>query len=94
MAEWLRRVSVWEQDGTSQVVRPELVEADGFRWFELTCGGEQAGAVLDAIGEHCPGLTEPMLRDLLTPDERPQGEKYDGNIQLASSFSVTAWRPE
>lgn len=95
MAEWLRRASVWEQDGTSQVVAPEaLAEADGFRWFELTCGGERAGDVLNAIGEQCPGLTEPMLRDLLTPDERPQGEKYDGGIQLASSFSVIAWRPE
>jgi hypothetical protein len=83
------------QDGTSQVVPlAKLAEADGFRWFELTCGGEKAGTVLKAIGEHCPGLTEPMLQDLLTPDERPEGESYEGNIQLASSFSVIAWRPE
>ena len=95
MAEWLRRVSVWGQDGTSQVVSlARLAEADGFRWFELTCGGEEAGAVLEAIGEHCPGLTKPMLEDLLTPDERPEGAKYEGGIRLASSFSVAPWRPK
>lgn len=95
MAEWLRRVSVWEQDGTSRVVALAAVaEADGYLWFELTCGGEEADAVLTAIGEHCPGLTEPMLEDLLTPDERPEGARYEGDIHLASSFGVTPWRPE
>lgn len=95
MAEWLRRVSGWKQDGTSQAITPaKLAEAEGFRWFELTCGGEKADTVLEAIGEHCPGLTEPMLLDLLTPDERPEGASYEGDIRLASSFSVVAWRPE
>lgn len=95
MAEWLRRVSVWEQDGSSRVVPPaKLAEADGFRWFELTCGGEEADTVLKAIGGYCPGLTEPMLEDLLTPDERPEGARYEGDIHLASSFSVTPWRPD
>lgn len=95
MAEWLRRVSVWGRDGTSQVVAlPKAAEADGFRWFELTCGGEETGTVLEAIGRYCPGLTEPMLQDLLTPDERPEGEVYAGNIHLASSFGVVAWRPD
>ncbi|MGN6276481.1 MAG: CorA family divalent cation transporter [Solirubrobacterales bacterium] len=95
MTEWLRRVSVWGQDGTSQVVTlANLAEADGLRWFELTCGGEETGTVLKTIGRYCPGLSEPMLQDLLTPDERPEGAHYDGGIQLASSFSVIAWRPE
>jgi Mg2+ and Co2+ transporter CorA len=95
MAEWLRRVSVWGQDGTSQVVTPaKLVGVDGFRWFELTCGDEETGTVLEAIGRYCPGLTEPMLQDLLTPDERPEGARYEGDIRLASSFSVIAWRPK
>lgn len=95
MAGWLRRVSVWEQDGTSQVVTPaELAEADGFRWFELTCGADAAQAVLAEIGGHCPGLSERMLQDLLTPDEQPEGKRYAGEIRLASSFSVTSWRPD
>jgi uncharacterized membrane protein len=34
-----------------------------------------------------------MLCDLLTPDEQPEGKKYAGGIRLASSFSVTSWRP-
>jgi Mg2+ and Co2+ transporter CorA len=97
MAEWLRRVSDWGQDGTSQVVPLAKLaedEADGFLWFELTCGGEEASAVLEAIGRYCPGLTETMLQDLLTPDDRPEGARYAGDIRLASSFSVAPWRPE
>jgi uncharacterized membrane protein len=95
MTSWLRRVSAWAEDGASRAITLEkLAEADGLRWFELTCGGEEAGAVLKAIGRYCPGLAEPMLEDLLTPDERPEGVRYEGSIQLASSFSVIAWRPE
>jgi uncharacterized membrane protein len=94
MAEWLRRVSVWGQDGTSQVVPlAKLAETDGFRWFELTCGANSAQVVLAEIGAHCLGLTEGMLRDLLTPDEQPEGKRYAGAIRLASSFNVTSWRP-
>jgi CorA-like Mg2+ transporter protein len=95
MADGLRRASVWEQDGTSRTVEPqELSGAAGFRWFELACGVEKVRDVLAAIAEHCPGLTEPMLQDLLTPDEQPEGKRYDEDVRLASSFSVEAWRPE
>lgn len=95
MPEWVRRVSVWRQDGSSQAARlSELSQSEGIRWFELTCGADAAQSVLAEIGEHCPGLTEEMLGDLLTPDERPEGARYEGNVQLASSFSVIAWRPE
>lgn len=52
-------------------------------------------AVLDAVGPHCPGLTEEMLDDLLTPDDSPEGGHYeDGAIRLASTFSVIAKRRE
>ncbi|MGN6587951.1 MAG: CorA family divalent cation transporter [Solirubrobacterales bacterium] len=95
MADRVRRVSVWREDGSSRVVQPpELSQAEGIRWFELTCGAEEADDVLAAIGEHCPGLTEEMLCDLLTPDDQPEGKRYDGGIRLASSFSVTSWRPD
>ena len=95
MADRVRRVSVWRQDGSSQVVQlPELSRSEDLCWFELTCGADAAQSVLTEIGEHCPGLTEEMLGDLLTPDERPEGARYPGGIQLASSFSVIAWRPE
>jgi uncharacterized membrane protein len=95
MADRVRRVSVWRDDGSSRAVQPpELSQADGVRWFELACGAEEADDVLAAIGEHCPGLTEEMLEDLLTPDEQPEGKRYDGGVRLASSFSVTSWRPD
>jgi CorA-like Mg2+ transporter protein len=36
-----------------------------------------------------------MLEDLLTPDEEPEGDSYgNGQIRLASSFSVLAQRPD
>jgi Mg2+ and Co2+ transporter CorA len=95
MAERVRRVSVWHRDGSSQVVElSELAKPEGFCWFELACGVEEADGVLAAIGKYCPGLTEAMLCDLLTPDEQPAGERYEESIRLASSFSVNAWRPE
>lgn len=95
MADGLRRVSVWQQDGESQVGKlSDLSALGGFRWFELSCGVEEVGGLLATLGQHCPGLTETMLRDLLTPDEQPEGIRYEGDIRLASSFSVEPWRPD
>lgn len=95
MAEQVRRVSVWRQDGSSEVVElGELDDQEGFCWIELSCGADQADRVIETIGRHCPGLTEEMLADLLTPDEQPEDDRYAGDIRLASSFSVVPWRPE
>lgn len=95
MGEGCRQISVWREDGSSLVVEPaEIGGAGGFPWFELACGVEGVDEVLTAIRGHCPGLTEPMLRDLLTPDEKPEGQRYGDDIRLASSFSVVPWRPE
>jgi len=95
MADWVRRVSIWQQSGSAQqVTLSELPSAKGFCWIELTCGADNAGTLLKTLAPHCPGLTEQMLQDLLTPDEQPEGKSYEGGIRLASSFSVTAWRPE
>lgn len=92
--DWLRRVSLWCPEE-----RPEACDIDqvgkesGFPWFELVCGVGEAESVLDALGEHCPGLTVAMLEDLLTPDDSPEGVSYsDGSIRLASTFSVEARR--
>jgi CorA-like Mg2+ transporter protein len=90
----LRRVSIWRQDGSSEVESAENGAGEGFPWFELACGAEQVDAVFAAIGAHCPGLTKGMLEDLLTPDEKPEGMRYPGDIRLASSFGVEPWRPE
>lgn len=95
MDEGCRRISVWREDGSSLMVEPaEVGGAGGFPWFELAGGVEEVEGVLATIGPHCPGLTEPMLRDLLTPDEKPEGQRYEGDVRLASSFSVEPWRPE
>lgn len=91
---WLRRVSLWGQDG-----RPcacgldQVARGGGFPWFELVCGAGETAEVFAALRDHCPGLTAPMLEDLLTPDDLPDGKQYDGGrIQLASTFSVVAER--
>jgi len=95
MAERIRRVSVWRQDGVSELVGlSELGSREGFRWFELACGADSVPAVLAELRKHCPGLEEEMLEDLLTPDEQPEGKPYGGGIRLASSFSVSTWRPD
>jgi hypothetical protein len=93
---WLRRVSSWCPDE-----RPcacafgEVGEGRGFPWFELVCDAGETADVLAAIGPHCPGLTKEMLEDLLTPDDSPEGASYgDGEIRLASTFSVLARRSE
>jgi uncharacterized membrane protein len=69
-------------------------QTERFPWFELACGSDRAEPVLDVLAEYCPGLTMGMLDDLLTPDDQPAGHSYaDGDIRLASSFSVVAQRP-
>src|SRR5690349_16783969 len=95
MGDRIRRASVWRHDGSSEAVElSQLAEVDGFCWIELACGPEDTGATLKTIEEHCPGLTEAMLEDLLTPDEQPDGRSYERDIRLASTFSVTPWRPK
>jgi hypothetical protein len=95
MRAGFRRISVWREDGSSQAVElSRLAGAGGFPWFELACGVEEVDGVLAAIREHCPGLTEAMLEDLLTPDEQPEGKRYEGDVRLASSFGVEPWRPD
>jgi Mg2+ and Co2+ transporter CorA len=95
MGEWIRRISLWEEGSPPrEVSASELTGARGLRWFEIVCDAEEADTVLAALGEHCSGLTKPMLEDLLTPDEQPEGTRYRDGVRLASSFSVVAWRPE
>ena len=72
---------------------PEVPVSTGVRWFKIVCGVEKAEVVLAAVGGHYPGLTMPMLDDLLTPGEEPGGRRYDDGVRLASSFSVSPWRP-
>jgi hypothetical protein len=93
---WLRRVSMWGPDGRPGACALGEVEGgNGFPWFELVCGAGETDEVLAALLPHCPGLTAPMLEDLLTPDDSPEGAVYgEGSIQLASTFSVVAERDE
>ncbi len=95
MSSGLRRVSVWRRDGSSQIVElQQLPGVTGFIWFELACGVEERDRLLELLAPRCPGLTGPMLEDLLTPDEKPEGQRYGDDIRLASSFSVEPWRPD
>lgn len=94
--DWIRRVSVWPAAGGPTVVDlGDLPGRDGIPWFELACGASQAAPALGVLGPHCPGLTQAMIDDLLTPDDEPEGHSYgDGGIRLASSFGVRARRPD
>jgi Mg2+ and Co2+ transporter CorA len=67
----------------------------GFPWFELACDVQAVEPVMTTLGGHCPGITTPMLEDLVTPDDSPEGAIYgDGSIRLASTFSVAAKRDD
>jgi hypothetical protein len=92
--QWLRRVSVWHPDERPDTCGLHQVAGRrGFPWFELVCGAGETAEVFAALREHCPGLTAPMLEDLLTPDDLPDGKHYGGGrIQLASTFGVAAER--
>jgi Mg2+ and Co2+ transporter CorA len=95
MPDWIRRISVWQQnEAPREVTLDGLQDAGGFCWVELACGAEEVQQVMKVLGEHCPGLTREMLEDLLTPDEEPGGRRYGDRVRLASSFSVVAWRPQ
>ncbi len=93
---WLRRVSLWNKDGRPGACGLDHVAVgDGFPWFELVCGVGETAEVFETLRGHCPGLTQRMLEDLLTPDDSPEGETYgETPIQLASTFSVVADRDE
>lgn len=93
--DWVRRVTLWEPGNAPRVVRPsEIANTDGFPWFELACGPDHVTPALEVLSPHCPGLTDKMLEDLMTPDEEPEGKRYgDGGTRLACSFSVAAERP-
>ena len=93
---WLRRVSLWCPDERPGPCALKLVgRRAGIPWFELACDATEADAVLADLTDHCPGLTAPMLEDLVTPDDAPEGASYgDGSIRLASSFGVEAQRQD
>jgi hypothetical protein len=66
----------------------------GIPWFDLASNA-RAAQILPQLTKFCPGLTEEMLDDLLTPDDQPEGLTYaDGRIKLASTFAVGARRLE
>jgi hypothetical protein len=94
--QWLRRASLWGPEGRPTACGLDQVEAGkGFPWFELVCGVGETSEVFAALRDRCPGLTDAMLEDLLTPDDLPDGKPYaDGEILLASTFSVAAVRDE
>jgi hypothetical protein len=94
-SDLLHRVSFWQPGKLAEQVGVEdLPSGGGFPWFELACGSDDAAAIHGLLGGLCPGLTEEMLIDLLTPDEEPAGLAYgNGQIRLASSFGIEAWRP-
>jgi hypothetical protein len=93
---WLRRVSAWRPGARPTIGGlDDPADPDAFVWIELTCGVDSSESVLAALTPLCPGLTDEMLCDLLTPDEAPAGTSFgDGQIKLASTFSIEATRQD
>jgi len=94
--DWIRRISLWPAESAPRILAlDEIGREEGFPWFELSCGASHAAPALAVLSPHCPGLTQTMLEELLTPDEVPEGDSYrDGEVRLASSFSVEPRRPD
>lgn len=91
----IRRSSVWRMEESPAEV--DFTTADSTRgvcWFDLVGEPNATDELLSKLAPLCPGLDGPMLSDLLTPDEQPEGSSYSGGeIRLASSFAVDAYRP-
>ena len=92
----MRQASFWLPDGTVELTNTDAMRGrEGFPWFELACESNHAEPAFELLTSHCPGLTQEMIEDLLTPDDEPRGKSYgSGAIRLASSFSVIAQRPD
>jgi CorA-like Mg2+ transporter protein len=94
-ASALRSATVWEagkHPGTPRVGNGRKVA--GVPWFDLV-SSTSAEQLFPSLAKDCQGLTEHMLDDLLTPDDRPEGATYSGSqIKLASTFTVEARRLE
>ncbi len=95
------RLSQW-RPGAAGVHRPFVpTEAaaspdDGVvRWYDFAWhGAEPSDAevdeVLTLLGPSCPGLSEVMVRDLLTPDVQPKSEIYGDELTGVRTVSVPA----
>src|SRR4051812_33425839 len=60
------------------------------RWLELDAPAEAAEQLTAELAPQCPGLTAEMLEDLLSPDDEPTGNVYDGGrVKLASSCAIS-----
>lgn len=91
----IRSATVWrEQEAPSPLSTIDDSTGNGVPWIDLASSAS-AKQLLPLLARRCPGLTEAMLDDLLTPDDQPEGVSYaDGRIKLASTFAVRARRLE
>ncbi|MCO5314623.1 MAG: CorA family divalent cation transporter [Solirubrobacterales bacterium] len=63
-------------------------------WFDLTGTELTPDELFRELGPHCPGITAPMIGDVITPDERPTEVSFEGgDVKLASTFAVHSVNP-
>lgn len=62
-------------------------------WYDLDPAAADPEEVVRTLGPICRGLRVEMVRDLLEPDEQPEGHSFAGKIRLASSFGVKVRGP-
>jgi hypothetical protein len=94
-APYLRNVTVWREGKLPDALSPGAkMGIAGIPWFDLLSNAS-VEQLFPRLSKACPGLSEEMLDDLLTPDDRPEGAIYSGGrIKLASTFAVHARRLE
>lgn len=67
----------------------------GIVWLDVSTLNVEAASLVSELSETCRGVTEEMVSNLITPDEKPAGQIYaEGDIRLASTFAVYPQRDQ
>jgi hypothetical protein len=87
----IRQASAWlSQRDPEPLPLQDLEEADALRWVDIYGGDLSNGEVLALLAPICRGgLTEKMVRDLITPQRFAAGGSYrDSDVVVTSGFRI------
>ena len=87
----IRQASAWlPQHDPEPLPLQDLEDSDALRWVDIYGGDLSNGEVLALLAPICRGgLTEKMVRDLITPQRFAAGGSYrDSNVVITSGFRI------
>ena len=87
----IRQASAWvPQRAPEPLPLQDLEESDALRWVDIYGGDLSNGEVLALLAPVCRGgLTEKMVRDLITPQRFAAGGSYrDSDVVVMSGFRI------